>query len=87
MPEWKAPPGWQKLRAKVFATKGRACWWCGRTATTIDHVIPVAIGGGHGLDNLVPACTRCNYSRGASFGNRMRGQAPAPAAWTSSRRW
>ena len=39
---WKAPPGWRKLRAKVFATKGRQCFWCGRTATTVDHVIPAA---------------------------------------------
>jgi 5-methylcytosine-specific restriction endonuclease McrA len=88
MTGWKAPPGWRKLRAKVFATKGRQCWWgCGRTATTVDHVVPVAIGGGHELSNLVPSCGRCNYSRGASFGNRMRGQAATPGTWASSRRW
>jgi 5-methylcytosine-specific restriction endonuclease McrA len=84
---WKAPPGWRKLRAKVFATKGRACWWCGRTATTVDHVLPVVLGGGHGLDNLVPACSRCNYGRGASLGNRMRAGTLARAAVPSSRRW
>ena len=68
---WTAPPGWRKTREQVFATKGRRCWWCGRPAGTVDHVVPVVLGGGHGLANLVPSCARCNYSRGAATGNRL----------------
>jgi hypothetical protein len=27
---------------------------------TLDHKIPLALGGSHGLDNLMPCCQRCN---------------------------
>lgn len=37
------------------------CFYCKRApATTADHYIPVKRGGTHALDNLVPACWRCN---------------------------
>ena len=73
----------------MFATKGRACWWCGRYAGTVDHVVPVVLGGGHELANLVPACQRCNYSRGATVGNRIRGSRPVVVRqpFHTSRRW
>lgn len=35
---------------------------------TADHLVPVARGGGNGLDNLVGSCTHCNQlRRGAEF--------------------
>ncbi len=41
------------------------CHWCGAPATTADHCpVPLVDGGGSDLDNLVPACARCNSSRG-----------------------
>ena len=80
--------GWEALRRATFAAKGRFCWWCGCPATTIDHVVAVVLGGGNELPNLVPACARCNYSRGASLGNRLRGAwAAAWKPWRTSRRW
>lgn len=33
---------------------------------TIDHLVPRAAGGTDDPDNLVPACTRCNYAKGTS---------------------
>jgi 5-methylcytosine-specific restriction endonuclease McrA len=91
---WKAPPGWRKIRQQVFAVKGRSCWRCGAYATTVDHVVPVVLGGGHGLANLRPACSRCNYSAGASLGNRIgpprgyrRRGSGASASWITSRDW
>jgi 5-methylcytosine-specific restriction endonuclease McrA len=88
---WTAPPGWRKLRKAVFAAKGRLCWYCGQPAGTIDHVQPVILGGTHDLANLVPACQRCNYSRGATTGNRIRGlrhhHAPPYQPWRAARRW
>lgn len=33
----------------------------------IDHVVPLTRGGSHALANLVPACTRCNTSKGAKL--------------------
>ena len=32
---------------------------------TMDHVEPHGRGGGSGLDNLVTACTACNYGKGS----------------------
>ena len=43
-----------------------------RYAGTIDHVLPVALGGTHDPANLRPACGSCNSSTGASMGNRLR---------------
>ena len=37
---------------------------CGKPANTIDHVIPIARGGAHSIDNVVPACGFCNCSKG-----------------------
>jgi 5-methylcytosine-specific restriction endonuclease McrA len=36
------------------------CAYCGRTATEIDHVVPVSLGGTGDVANLVPACRECN---------------------------
>ncbi|MGN6174652.1 MAG: HNH endonuclease [Streptosporangiaceae bacterium] len=92
---WTAPPGWYSLRKTVFATKGRLCWYCSRPATTVDHVRPLCLGGTNDLTNLVPACRRCNFSRGARVGNRLIGlqrhQQHTPITtyqdWPRSRRW
>ena len=60
----------QKLRQKVFALYGDACWLCGGgEADTIDHLIPLSDGGDDHIDNLRPAhgrkSSKCvgNYSR------------------------
>lgn len=41
------------------------CRYCGRPATSIDHVVPVSKGGKDEPDNLVPACRSCNSSKGS----------------------
>src|SRR2546430_149501 len=84
---WKEPRGWRKLREATFARWGRQCWRCGGYATTVDHVTPVCLGGGHELGNLRPACRRCNYGTRASIGNRLRGYRPADSPVRHSRRW
>lgn len=44
-------------------TEGR-CYYCGSTENVgVDHLEPMARGGGHDIDNLVPACRRCNSSK------------------------
>jgi 5-methylcytosine-specific restriction endonuclease McrA len=93
MPGWVQPPGWQALRKAVFARWGHVCWRCGAYAGTVDHVVPVILGGGHDLANLRPACGRCNSSTGATVGNRLRGirrhggQGASGQPWRTSRRW
>lgn len=40
------------------------CVYCGSKAEHIDHVWPLDKGGPEHVDNLVPACGRCNNSKG-----------------------
>jgi len=60
---------WRKLREEVFKEYGRACAYCGYEdpVMTVDHIIPRSKNGLDILENLLPACRKCNYSRG----NRM----------------
>jgi 5-methylcytosine-specific restriction endonuclease McrA len=70
-----------RYRAEVFARDGAVCAWCGGVATTVEHLTPVSLGGDPwDLGNGVPACRRCNLSRG----NRARPPAVPPSP---SRRW
>ena len=41
------------------------CYLCGKPADTADHIVPVFKGGGNELENLRPACRRCNSRTGA----------------------
>jgi hypothetical protein len=36
------------------------CAYCGEYAGTIDHFVPVALGGSNAFSNLYPACISCN---------------------------
>lgn len=36
------------------------CVYCGGPARSRDHIIPLSRGGLHSLENMVPACHRCN---------------------------
>ena len=44
------------------------CWFCGvklpRQEVTLDHLIPIAQGGIHHLENLVASCHACNIAKG-----------------------
>ena len=62
---------WRELREEVFRHYGRACSYCGYedSVMTIDHILPRSKGGDNSLENLLPACRKCNYSRG----NRLVG--------------
>jgi 5-methylcytosine-specific restriction endonuclease McrA/predicted nucleic acid-binding Zn ribbon protein len=46
----------------IKAVYGYRCAYCGKRAKilTKDHVIPLAKGGSHTADNIVPACRSCN---------------------------
>ncbi len=58
----------QPTHANGWGTVARdnyACQYCGEYAKKLecDHVIPVAHGGGHSLENLKTACFKCNRSK------------------------
>jgi len=54
------------------------CRWCGRRVTwaekQVDHVMPLALGGSNGPENLAIACLRCNSSKGAKHPKDWRDQ-------------
>lgn len=35
-------------------------------AATVEHVIPLSLGGAHTFDNVRPAHAQCNFNKGAS---------------------
>ena len=81
---------WRNLRVAILA-QSDVCHLCGKPgADTIDHVIPVALGGDQwDPTNLRPAHGRkrpgCpgNYSLGARLGNQLR----TAMTSTPSRNW
>ncbi|MFJ4701941.1 HNH endonuclease [Streptomyces sp. NPDC088768] len=52
-------------RTEVLARWSHSCCYCGGWATHLDHVIPLSRGGADVESNMVPACERCNLSKGA----------------------
>ena len=68
---------WERVRELVLERDGHACQVRGRgcrgTATTVDHVVPLARGGAR-LDpaNLRAACATCNSRLGGAV-RRHRG--------------
>ncbi|WHP18841.1 HNH endonuclease [Cellulomonas sp. ES6] len=50
---------------RVAARDGALRWVCGPTYPTLDHVIPVSLGGRHCMENAVLACLSCNKRKGA----------------------
>lgn len=54
----------RRLRFEILRRDGSTCRYCGAQAPdatlTVDHVIPVALGGGDEPNNLVTACVDCN---------------------------
>jgi 5-methylcytosine-specific restriction endonuclease McrA len=57
-----SPKTWQ---AVVESFGGRCAYClCHGAPLAIDHVEPIANGGRHVLDNIVPACESCNSSKG-----------------------
>ncbi len=57
------------IRFDVFKRDGFSCAYCGRKPPAVilevDHVIPVADGGGDEYENLVTSCWDCNRGKGA----------------------
>lgn len=40
---------------------------CERTDITMDHVIPLSLGGIHSIENIQPLCTHHNCQKGATY--------------------
>ncbi len=57
----------KRLRFEILRRDNHACRYCGATAPdsklTVDHVVPVALGGTDESSNLVTACSGCNTGK------------------------
>ncbi|MFI5086425.1 MAG: HNH endonuclease [Actinomycetales bacterium] len=51
-------------RRGVLRRDNHRCAYCGRSASTVDHVQPRSRGGGDSWENLVACCLRCNNAKG-----------------------
>jgi 5-methylcytosine-specific restriction endonuclease McrA len=51
--------------ASILREHDHRCAYCGRGGKLEqDHVVPLSRGGGHVPENIVPACSFCNRSKG-----------------------
>lgn len=57
----------RRLRFEVLRRDNHTCRYCGATAPdsplTVDHVVPVALGGSDDPSNLITACQDCNNGK------------------------
>lgn len=55
----------KRLRYEILKRDGHTCQYCRATDAplTIDHVVPVALGGSDDPSNLVAACRDCNAGK------------------------
>lgn len=58
-----------KTRFEIFKRDGFVCQYCGAhppgAILHVDHIVPVASGGGNESSNLITACSICNGGKGA----------------------
>lgn len=59
-----APENWTAIRVKILERDDYMCAYCGKKATTVDHLIPKTKGGTEDDDNLVSCCKSCNTIKG-----------------------
>ena len=51
-------------RRGVLRRDAHRCGYCGKAASTIDHILPRSRGGADSWENLVACCLRCNNVKG-----------------------
>lgn len=60
----------RRIRFEILRRDGHTCRYCGAAAPdvklTVDHVIPIALGGGDEPSNLVTACQPCNAGKSST---------------------
>lgn len=58
----------KRTRFEVLRRDNYTCRYCRSTegALTVDHVLPVSLGGTDDPDNLVAACRDCNAGKGST---------------------
>ncbi len=69
----------QKRKLKIRLFQGRktaCCCFCRKSLTmataTLEHVLPISLGGTWAIKNLRLSCEDCNHERGADDFNDFR---------------
>lgn len=62
----------------VLRRDNYTCAYCGRSANTVDHVLPRKLGGESTWENSVAACFDCNQKKG----HKTLKQAKMALQWT-----
>jgi 5-methylcytosine-specific restriction endonuclease McrA len=83
-----ANQAYRQARPAVLEAAGYHCQirapGCTWLATTVDHVVPLAMGGTHSPQNLRAACLHCNSMGGGRITQAKR---RAGRVGRRSRRW
>lgn len=62
----------KRVRKALLRKYGDLCHWCKRRmkeqSMSIEHLVPLALGGDNSWENLRLAHVRCNMRRGAKMG-------------------
>jgi 5-methylcytosine-specific restriction endonuclease McrA len=76
-PEWLA----------LLEASGGVCLACGTDEDlSVDHVVPLSLGGSNTIENIQPLCVACNCEKGATVQDYRERSPPTggtfPGAWT-----
>lgn len=70
-------------KKKTHEQSGYVCYYCGKKlvpnhfTTTVDHIIPVSLGGTEEPENLVSCCVKCNSEKSSLL----------PSEWAKRIEW
>ena len=56
----------KRYRQSIYEAWNHCCGYCGKPATSLDHIVPRFKSGSSNRNNLVPSCQRCNSNKGSS---------------------
>jgi 5-methylcytosine-specific restriction endonuclease McrA len=61
----------KSIKAEIIAKYGSYCWWCGcflpDDKQTLDHLVPLSLGGSNLRENQRLVCKKCNEERKNSY--------------------
>lgn len=76
----------REKRRAIYNRDSHTCVYCGgKHNLTLDHVIPVELGGTNEATNLVTACRRCNSRKGSTMDLRSFARMIASETGTTTR--
>lgn len=74
-------------RAALMHRDSHRCGYCGRRATTIDHVVPRSRGGAHAWENCVASCAPCNHRKADKLLGELGWDLRTPLVAPRGRTW